>query len=299
MDIRKLDLNLLVALEALLAERNVTKAAKRLSLSQPAVSAQLARLRDVFADPLLVPTQRGMTPTQRALDLEAPLREALEHVRRVVGERQNFDPGKATQTFAVAASDYVQYALLAPLSLSLRAEAPGLRFAWRALDLPALARQMETGEIDMAVLTHGAAPEHLRTRKLFDERYVAIARKGHPRVKRKLDLDTFCALEHAVVSPLGGGFAGEADVALAAHKRTRRVVLSVPNFLILPEIVIRSDLIALVPKRMVPGGDDRLRELEPPIAVPGFTMALAWHNRTHANAAQAWFRARLAAACGR
>src|SRR5262245_45027701 len=125
MDIRKLDLNLLVALEALLTERNVTKAAQRLSLSQPALSAQLNRLRDVFADPLLLPAQRGMIPTQHALDLETPLHEALEHVRRVVGERQTFDPTQARLTFSVAASDYIQYAVLTPLTLALRREAPG------------------------------------------------------------------------------------------------------------------------------------------------------------------------------
>ena len=295
MDIKKLDLNLLVALESLLAERNVTKAAQRLGLSQPALSAQLDRLRDVFADPLLVPAQRGMTPTQRALDLEAPLHEALEHVRRVVGERQNFESARATQTFTIAASDYIEYALLMPVSLSLRSKAPGLRFAWRTLDLQAIARQMEAGEIDMAILTHGSTPEHLRTRKLFDEQYVAIVRKGHPRVKRKLDLDTFCALEHVVVSPRGGGFTGEADIALAAHKRKRCVVLSVPNFLMLPEIVARSDLIALAPRQMVRDRADHLQLLEPPITVPGFTMSLAWHHRTHANAAQAWFRAQLVA----
>src|SRR5262249_8831677 len=120
MDIRKLDLNLLVALEALLADRNVTKAAQRLGLSQPALSAQLNRLRDVFSDQILVPARRGMIPTQRALDLEAPLHAALEHVRRVVGERQVFEPAKAKATFSVAASDYVQYALLTPLTLAIR-----------------------------------------------------------------------------------------------------------------------------------------------------------------------------------
>jgi len=157
---------------------------------------------------------------------------------------------------------------------------------------------METGAVDAAILTHGLTPEHLRVRKLFDERYVAIVRKGHPRLKRKLDLDTFCALDHVVVSPLGGGFTGEADVALGAHKRKRRVVLSVPNFLVLPEVIARSDLIALAPERIVRDRADRLQLFEPPIPVPGFTMSLAWHDRTHTNPAQSWFREQLTAACG-
>jgi len=296
MDLKKIDLNLLVALEALLAERNVTKAGQRLRLSQPALSARLNRLREIFSDRLLIPAQRGMTPTQRALELEAPLHEALENVRRVVGERQSFDPSKAKLTFATAASDYIQYALLTPLMLSLRNEAPGLRYVWRTLDIADLARQMETGEVDAAILTHELTPEHLRVRKLFDERYLAIVRKNHPKVKRKLDLDTFCALDHAVVSPRGGGFSGETDVALAAHKRKRRVVLSVPNFLMLPEVIARSDMIALAPERIVRDRAARLQLLEPPIPVPGFTLSLAWHDRTHATPAQKWFRERLAAA---
>jgi DNA-binding transcriptional LysR family regulator len=126
MDTRNLDLGLLVTLETLLAERNVTRAARRLNLSQPALSARLARLREALGDPLLIPGQRGMILTQRALELMQPLHEALEGVRRVVEQGAPFNPETLRATVVIAASDYVQYALLARYSVVLRAEAPDL-----------------------------------------------------------------------------------------------------------------------------------------------------------------------------
>jgi DNA-binding transcriptional LysR family regulator len=132
MDTRNLDLGLLVTLEALLAERNVTHAARRLNLSQPALSARLARLRDALGDPLLIPAQRGMVLTQRALELMQPLHEALESVRRVIEQGAPIDPATMQATLVIAASDYVQYALLARFSVALRVEAPMIRIAWRA-----------------------------------------------------------------------------------------------------------------------------------------------------------------------
>lgn len=288
-----LDLNLLVALEALLAERNVTRAARRLHLSQPALSAQLARLRDVFGDPLLLPAQRGMIPTPRALELEEPLHRALERVREVVSAGVPFDPSTAELTVPIAATDYTQYAVLMPLLPVLAREAPGVRLAFRTLDGARLAAQMERGEVDVALMTPETAPPRLRSRHLFDEIYVAIVRKDHPLVGESLDLDTFCALDGIVVSPEGGGFTGPTDAALAAHGRLRRVTLSASNFLIVPEIVAHSDMAALVPERIVRDRADRLRIFDPPVPVPGFGMAMLWHDRTANHPALRWLRSLL------
>jgi DNA-binding transcriptional LysR family regulator len=293
MDTKKLDLNLLVALEALLAERNVTRAARRLNLSQPALSAQLNRLRDIFGDPLLLPAQRGMIATARALELQEPLHRALEQVRGVIAEQAPFDPATADITFTLAASDYVQYAVLMPLSLALQREAPSVRIAWRPIDGRTIAGQMESGEVDLGFITPETAPDALRSRKLFAETYVCIARRNHPTVKRKLDLAAFAALHHLIVSPRGGGFAGPTDAALQALGHERRVGLSVASFLMAPEIVARSDMVALVPRRLVQDRADRLQIIEPSLIVPGFTISLIWHNRTTAHPAQRWLRERI------
>ncbi len=183
MDTSQLDFNLLVTLDTLLAERNVTRAARRLNMSQPALSTRLARLRDMFDDPLLIPVQRGMVPTQKALELQPHLHAALEAVRQVVAVDSAFDPARAKGTIHIAASDYTQSALLLPLVQSLRQEAPGLRIAWHALDLAALHSQMEGGTVDLAILRPQTAPAQLRMRTLCREDYVLIARSGHPDVE--------------------------------------------------------------------------------------------------------------------
>ena len=299
MDSKKVDLNLLVALDALLAERNVTRAARRLGLSQPALSAQLARLRDLFGDPLFLPAQRGVTPTARAIELEAPVRQALDQVHGVLAGGRSFDPATANLTVAIAGSDYVQLAVIAPLVLDLRVRAPRLRIAIRQLDGNVLGQQMEAGVVDLAVMTPSTAPPALRTRRLFHERYVTIARRRHPRLRGKLTLDDFTALDHVVVSPRGGGLSGPVDTALGKLGRERRIAVSAASFLFVPELVARSDLIATVPERLVRERADRLQVLEPPLPVEGFTIGLVWHERTHRHPAHRWLRERVRTLCGK
>ncbi|MEH6720778.1 MAG: LysR family transcriptional regulator [Aurantimonas endophytica] len=293
MDTKNLDLGLLVTLEALLAEGNVTRAARRLNLSQPALSARLARLRDALGDPLLIPAQRGMVLTQRAVELRQPLHDALEGVRRVVSEGMPFDPATMQATLVIAGTDYQQYALLTRFSVALRSEAPMVRIAWRALDVLALATQLERGEVDLALATPDHAPAAMRQRQLYCEDYTVIARQGHPTVQGYVSLDVFCTLEHVVVSPQGGGFSGPTDAALEAVGRRRTVALSTSGFLIVPEVVSRSDMIALIPRRIADGWSDRLQVLDPPLTIPGFTIVSVWHDRATNHPAQRWLRERL------
>lgn len=294
MDTSRLDLNLLVALDALLAERNVTRAASRLHISQPALSAQLARLRDIFGDPLLLPAQRGMVPTARALELQEPLRRALDEVRRVTATGAAFDPANASLTVTIAASDYVQVAVLLDFSLRLRKEAPGIRIGIRALDGAAIGDQMERAEVDLALMTAETAPPNLRRRVLFEEHYKTIVRRNHPRIRRTLTLKALSEEDHVVVSPRGGSFSTAIDVALSAVGVTRRVALSAASFLFVPELIARSDLIAFVPSRLLHHRANRLAIFEPPIKVPGFAISLLWHDRTHDHPAHAWVRSKIA-----
>jgi DNA-binding transcriptional LysR family regulator len=295
MDIKRIDFNLLVTLEALLAERSVSRAAQRLNLSQPALSAQLARLRAMLGDPLFIPSHRGMTPTPLALGLQTPLAAALAQLRAVVTSARAFDPSRDRFTVHVACSDYVQSALLLDFTLALRKEAPGLRIALRAADAARLEAQMEKGEIDLAVLTPEGIADALRSRPLFEERYVFIARRGHPALRRPLDVQRFCELEHVLVSPRGGSFTSPVDEVLDAQGLQRRVVVSASTFHSVLELVERSDLVGLVPARLVEGRAARLRVLEPPLPVSGFAIHMAWHDRNHGDAAQRWLRERLVA----
>ncbi len=286
---KRLDLNLLVTLEALLVEQNVTKAASRLHLSQPAVSAQLSRLRDLFGDPLLLPAQRGMTPTAVAVELLDPLRQALDQVRSTVARRA-FDPTTATLTVSIACTDYLHAAVVKPLVAALRSKAPGVRVALRNLELAQLDAQMARGDVDLALMTPDIAPPSQRTRHLFDERYVLISRLGHPRLRAGLTVDTFAQLEHIVVSLEGGGFVTPVDDALAAFGLRRHVVLSAASFLFVPELVSQSDFVALVPERLVRERADKLQLTDPPFPVEGFAVGMVWHERSHAHAGHRWVR---------
>jgi DNA-binding transcriptional LysR family regulator len=293
MDRSNPDLNLLFALDALLAEQNVTHAAARMRISQPALSAQLARLRALFDDPLLLPVARGMTPTKRALELQEPLRVALGAVRDLVERSRIFDPAREGHTFRIAATDYVQYALLLPLLIELRTSAPRVRVALRNLD-SATEKQMTAGSIDLAFMTPATAPRSLRSRKLFDEKYRCIVRKNHPRVRRRISIEQFVELEHVIVSPKEGAFTTPVDAVLRSMGKTRRIALSLGHFLLLTEVVSRSDLIALAPERLLRSNAARLRIMPPPLPVEGFTIVMLWHDRVHRHPANAWLRERIA-----
>jgi DNA-binding transcriptional LysR family regulator len=294
MDVRTVDLNLLVALDALLAERNVTRAAARLRLSQSAMSAALARLRTLFGDPLLLRTSGGMLPTSKGQELVAPVRQVLGEIGRLVEPPGTFDPAGAERTFTIAASDYVEYAILPRLVDFFEARAPRARLAVRPMDFGAVGRSLEAGDVDLGILGAAFAPPSARSRPLFVERFVCVVRKDHPGVAERLTLDDYCALHHVLVSPSGGAFTAPADDALAALGRTRHVRLAVPHFLLVPEILTRSDMIAVLPERLARGYGERFRVFDLPFELAPFTIMAVWHERTHRDPALAWLRQSLA-----
>jgi DNA-binding transcriptional LysR family regulator len=301
-DTKRPDLNLLLTLETLLVEQNVTRAAARLNLSQPAVSAQLNRLRDLFGDPLLIPVQRGMLPTAKALELLGPLQQALGQVRSTLANHRHFDPAKAELTLNLAATDYMQVVAVPPLLNDLRQSAPGLRVALRYLVPARLEEQMKWGDVDLAFMTREDAPHGLHVRHLFYENYVLIGRRDHPRLHVGLTLAEYLELDHVIVSLGGGNFVTPVDDALAAQGWERRVVLSAASFLFVPEIVARSDLVALVPRRLVRDCHARLVLIDfPLIDFPqfglelslGFEVSMVWHGRNHDHPAHAWLREKM------
>lgn len=294
-DLRRLDLNLLLSLDVLLAELNVTRAAERLHFSQPSVSVHLAKLRDIFGDPLLLPGPRGMRPTARAEALREPLRQALEALQLAVSPASSFDPARARNTWRIAAADYGESTVLLPALASLRAAAPGTRLAVVEVAPARIARRAEQGEIDLALHVRKEAPAGMHQQVLFAERYVLAGRAGHPRLKRRPTLAQFCTLDQVIVSPDGGGFRGVTDEVLEGLGMTRRVVLSVPHFLFLRSVLESTDLIAMLPSRLVKNCDT-LRVVEPPVEVPGYEMVMLWHERVHRDSAHQWLREHIASA---
>jgi DNA-binding transcriptional LysR family regulator len=294
-DIRRIDLNLLVALDALLEERSVTRAAKRLALTQPTVSAMLARLRKLFGDPLFVRQQRGIHPTPRALALAPALKEWLSEAHTLVaGDR--FDPATAQITASLAANDYIQTALIVPFIQKLRRLAPNTQLGLRSTQLPDVTAMLANGTLDLCVTNSRELPSRdLPSRVLYEERYVGVVRQGHPlKAKRAVTLDDFCRFPHVMVSPTDGRFVGPTDEALASVGRSRRVVISAPGFLILPDILKADDLIAVVPERLLPARMDGLRTFDLPLPVPGFSVILIWHKRLQNDPANRWLRELLA-----
>ncbi|MDA8446876.1 LysR family transcriptional regulator [Paracidovorax valerianellae] len=296
-DIKAMDLNLLKALDALLDERSVTRAAQRLSLTQPAVSGMLTRLRESFGDPLFVRTQRGIAPTLRAQELAGPVKDLLGSVEALL-QPSAFDPATATMTLTIAATDYALQAVVVPFLGRLRRCAPHMRVAVvPAQHLPVQDR-LERGDIDLALVSPANTPPGLYSRHLFDERYVCVMREDHPDARGgPLSLDCFCALDHVLISYDGGSFRGATDEALAGVGRERRVLLSVTSFLVLPEILRNSDLIAVVPQRLVTDAAGLIVR-EPPLPIPGFAKTAAWHERTHRSPGHRWARSVLFDAFG-
>jgi DNA-binding transcriptional LysR family regulator len=293
------DLNLLVAFDALVAEGNVTRAAERVGLTQPAMSHALARLRKVVGDPLFLRTPQGMTPTPRAVELVEPVRRALAEIDRALHQQNRFDPGAAKRSFTLATVDFGSLVVVPPLLARLRRDAPGVDLVVRQLRTEAIEKQLAEGEVDVAIGVLYDENEAWRmSRRLFDDRFVCVLREGHPALAGPLTLDAFCALDHALIAPRGrrGGFV---DTALARLGRRRRVALCIPHFLAAPIVVAQSDLILTLPERIAKSFAAilPLRIVDPPLEVEGFSTSAFWHELAARDPAHAWLRQTIVDVC--
>ncbi|HLG81704.1 MAG TPA: LysR family transcriptional regulator [Bradyrhizobium sp.] len=296
MDINAHNLPLLASLSVLLDERNVTRAAERLGISQPALSAQLARLRDVFGDPLLTPAAsgKGMVITPRGLQLKEPLRKALRQLDDVVSQRERFDPKTSERTFAIGANDNAT-AIIAPRLIHALEQngAARIRLAFRAASLSAVTDQLEQGELDVALVSRNGLPAGLPHRPLLEERFMMAQRKGHPRGARAPSLKEYAALEHVIVSGEGGGFRGFIDDALKAKRLKRHVAVSVQYYSVVPAILQGSDFVCTLPARFLDRYANMLTVLPLPFDAGRFNLYAAWHARFDNDPGHAWLREQL------
>lgn len=294
-DLRGIDLNLLVALDALLKERNVTRAANRLGLSQPAASRALARLRALFSDALLVETRTGYVLSARAEEIGPALRMTLASIGDML-EMRAFDPAAATGQVRLMMLD-LEAAVIGPHFLDrLEVEAP-------ALDLvilppgPSPFEALASDAADAIVGVVEEAPAGIRRRALYDDGFVTLMRSGHPGADHALTLERYLDLGHIVVSITGSGPA-PIDLALAQMGRRRRVKVRVPNFLAAVEIAARSDLVMTLPSSLAQtaAGMGRFCVQPPPLALERFTMSLLWHARRQDDPRHIWLRRAIVAA---
>jgi len=276
MNLRSFDLNLLVVLDALLEEAHVSRAAERLGLSQPATSAALQRCRHLFKDELLERGRGTMRLTPRAESLRAPLKSVLAGVSGLI-EPPDIPLAEIRQTLRIAMADYPAVFVTAPLQRKLTQTAPGLSLVvqpWYGAEAAKAA--LVDGSSDIAISVFQEEDGHIQREKLLSEHYVVAMRPDHP-AAAAFDLETWLAFPHILVSGRGDRRT-RLDRELARLNRRRRVGLVVPTFQMVPGLLRGSDMIAMLPSRVLTDAGD-LRVFPPPLDVEGFSLHLAWHKR--------------------
>ncbi|WP_372657984.1 LysR family transcriptional regulator [Hydrogenophaga sp.] len=294
MRLRNADLNLLVAFDALMRECHVTRAANLLDISQSSMSLALAKLRVMFHDPLLIKSGNALIPTVRARELIPQVEQVLRGVDVLLHEQTPFDPAQANQVITMIVIDYIDFVVMPALMAALEREAPNVSLRVINPNPRRLGEVMSRGDIDLALSYFPTPPDNLRTRPLFTDRLVGIARAGHPMFERPLSLERFCEYGHVAIEPGEGATMYNAlvDDALQNIGMQRRSVLSKPTFLGIPFVVAQTDLIATLPERLVQRFIDiaPVRIFEPPLRLDRLNVVLMWHDRTHNNPLHRWMR---------
>ncbi|AMO22291.1 LysR family transcriptional regulator [Ramlibacter solisilvae] len=290
----KLDLEWLHVFLEVYRTQGVTRAAERLALPQSNTSVALNKLRRYYGDPLFARTSRGMEPTAFAQAIYPEVRDAVERLARLSGARASFDPATAQRSFCISMTDISEIVVLPRLVNQLRRVAPGVQIATEHSS-PETARRLESGEVDLAIgfLPHLEAGFYQQT--LFKQDFVCLAAARHPRVRSTLTKQAFLAEGHISVTTSGTGHA-IVDKVLARHRMARRIALRVPSFLGVARLVASTELLVIVPRRLgeALAGQEAIRIIEPPVALPPFAVKQHWHERFHADAGNAWLRATLA-----
>jgi DNA-binding transcriptional LysR family regulator len=304
-NLNRIDLNLLVYLDALLRERNVTQAANQLSLSQPAMSNGLRRLRELFDDPLLVRTSEGMTPTERALELEPVIREVLSKIDQAVQPRSAFDPQNAQRVFRIMASDYAESTLFPAVLGKLRTQAPGLTLdIMTPSDVSFL--DVERGKVDMVINRFDSMPQSFHQIHLWDDSFTCVLSPENP-VLEDFTLDNYLKANHVWVSKTGMGVGvgvdpgdvqrlGWVDVALDKLGKKRQIRVFTRHYQAAMTLAEQNDLIVTLPTRAAQLQRDNPRVVlrEPPLEIPPLQLKMAWSPLLQHNPANKWLRKLIA-----
>jgi DNA-binding transcriptional LysR family regulator len=291
-----LDLNLLRVFDAIYTTRSVTIASSTLHLTQPAVSKQLNRLREIFDDPLFVRTVEGMAPTPRAEALAGPVHRALTDVRTAFDSQVGFDPAASERTFRIFMNDAGQMALLPRLLAVLTREAPKVNM--ETVQMPSARMRgvgLESGDVDLAVGYFENFDGSIHCQVLFEERYVGMVRADHPEIRDSLSFEQFLHASHLVYQPAGGGHASQesfVDKAFWAAGVHRRVAVRLAHAVGMSSMVSNTDHLVVIPHRLALACARlvSVRILELPIEIPHFKVTQYWHDRFHADPGNQWLR---------
>lgn len=298
MDFASFDLNLMRVLDAVLRDGSTVKAAERLGISQPAVSAGLARLRHSLDDELFIRQGARLRPTQRAERLAIPLREELARLESLLSDDEDFDPARANLTYRIAGADFFAELLITELTTLLSREAPGIRLQLVDLARDVYVDSLEQFQADIALHPEQSVPDWVERKVLMQLRFVVIAARGQPDLAAAgiapgdvIPLDLYCSLGHVIFSP-EGHMTAVGDAALARVGRERRVVLTLPFFGTIFRLVSQTDLVALMPAQMADhlAPHSSFDVYQPPVPVTSPLMVATWHRRNDRNAAHCWLR---------
>jgi DNA-binding transcriptional LysR family regulator len=292
-DIRSLDVAMLRTFDALMRERSVSRAAARLFLSQPAVSASLGRLREVFDDPLFRRTGHGVTPTPRALAMAAQVEKLLGELSALVAGDAAFDPATSNRVFRIAGSDFPSQRFLPPLAQRLAAAGSSLRIVWQPPGAGSLAERLERGELDLAVVARVQMSEALESATLYEDAYVYAVRAGHPQAGRPPTLQTFCETPQVFLGYGTSVLDDLIDATLARQGLRRRVQVAVTSFAQIVHLLEHSDHAAVLGSRVAASFGERLCVQPLPFELPGYRALVCWPARTAHDPGLRWLRDQL------
>jgi len=292
MKVQDLDLQLLRAFDALMRERHVTRAAERLEIGQSSMSVSLAKLRDLFADELLMRSGSGWMPTELAILLWPRVQEAISSLERIL-EPASFDPATSTRMFRLIVIDYIDLLMMPSVMRRIRSEAPNVRLHVLQTNPHHFGEMMAAGELDLALTYFPNAPDYLKGRRLFSDRFLGLAARDHPVHRATLDVKGFCELPHVTIEPVSAQIYNvQIDAALEPFHLRRRVQMIKPSFLALPFVLETSDMVASIPARLA-RRMMRMAQVEPfdlPLDLPTFDVKMLWHPRTEHSPAHIWLR---------
>lgn len=300
MNLRSLDLNLLLVFDTVYSERSISKAAQKLNLSQPTVSNAIARLRERLGDPLFVRSSIGMAPTARAKSIAEPVRQALDLLERSVRGRDEFNFAASSRTFVIAVEDYGETVILPRFVDWLGQVAPNIQIRIRPERGHQLTDELREGTVDLSLDYFAQRDPAFHNDCVLTESLLTLSRMDHPQAKDRMSLESYLALRHVVLTPRTGAMP-MIDLALAKRGLRRHIAVEVPHFLSMPLIVQASNMICTLPKRMAHlyAEHFRLKTHPVPLRMPKFPIFLIWHNSADTDPAHEWLRRHLMEFCQR